>query len=263
MWSRADDWVSNQVFWRGWQGYEPETVPLFYRLACDSAVILDIGAYVGFFSLLAGHANPRSRVFAFEPLPLAYERLLQNVARNALSNVTSVATAIGREEGEVEFFHQSPAAAAVTASDGEAAIPCSSSLSEAFFMPGAQGLVSTKVRVTTMDGFLGGQNIETVDLVKIDTETTEPDVLEGMTATLRRSRPAIFCEVLGNALIERLEGIVHSHGYSAYLLTDKGPVRKERIAGHPVFLNYFFTTMDDTAVKQLATEAAQLAARSS
>src|SRR5882724_8020540 len=29
LWSRGDDWVSNQVYWRGWDGYEPETVPLF------------------------------------------------------------------------------------------------------------------------------------------------------------------------------------------------------------------------------------------
>ena len=62
LWSRGDDWVSNQVYWRGWDGYEPETVPLFWRLAERSAVTLDVGAYVGYFALLAGHANPSGRV---------------------------------------------------------------------------------------------------------------------------------------------------------------------------------------------------------
>jgi hypothetical protein len=33
LWSRGDDWISNQVFWRGWSGYEPETTPLFFELA--------------------------------------------------------------------------------------------------------------------------------------------------------------------------------------------------------------------------------------
>lgn len=76
LWSQADDWVSNQVFWRGWQGYEPETTPLFYRLARRAHVTLDVGAHVGFFSLLAGHANAAGRVFAFEPLEKAFRRFL-------------------------------------------------------------------------------------------------------------------------------------------------------------------------------------------
>src|SRR4051794_24818086 len=69
LWSRGDDWISNQVFWRGWSGYEPETAPLFFRLAQDADVVLDVGAYVGFFAVLAGLANRRSRVLAFEPMP--------------------------------------------------------------------------------------------------------------------------------------------------------------------------------------------------
>src|SRR5689334_14287435 len=58
LWSRGDDWVSTQIFWRGLEGYEPETAQLFLRLAADSSVTLDIGAYVGFYTLLAAQANP-------------------------------------------------------------------------------------------------------------------------------------------------------------------------------------------------------------
>lgn len=61
LWSRGDDWVSNQVFWRGWRGYEAETSGLFYRLATQAATVFDIGAHVGFFTILAAHANPRPR----------------------------------------------------------------------------------------------------------------------------------------------------------------------------------------------------------
>lgn len=50
--SRGDDWVSNQVYWRGWNGYESESVPLFFRLATRASVTLDVGAYVGFYALL-------------------------------------------------------------------------------------------------------------------------------------------------------------------------------------------------------------------
>src|SRR5689334_8155638 len=42
LWSRGDDWVSTQIFWRGLHGYEPETALLFLRLAANSSVTLDI-----------------------------------------------------------------------------------------------------------------------------------------------------------------------------------------------------------------------------
>ncbi len=59
-WSRGDDWVANQVFWRGWDGHERETVRLFWELARDATVILDVGAHVGYYTVLAGLANPRA-----------------------------------------------------------------------------------------------------------------------------------------------------------------------------------------------------------
>jgi hypothetical protein len=104
LWSRGDDWVSNQIFWRGWDGYEPETTPLFFRLAAQSRVTLDVGAYVGFYTLLAAHANPDGQVCAFEPLPSVFRRLQRNIALNRLTNVQCVAAAVGEADGEAEFL---------------------------------------------------------------------------------------------------------------------------------------------------------------
>src|SRR5262245_54920135 len=87
LWCKADDWVSNLVYWRGWKGYEPETVSLFFRLATRARVTIDVGAYVGFFSLLAGHANTSGLVYAFEPMLDPLERLRKNVSLNELTNV--------------------------------------------------------------------------------------------------------------------------------------------------------------------------------
>src|SRR5437764_921604 len=41
LWSRGDDWVSNQVFWRGWDGYETEVAHLFWSLAAKASITLD------------------------------------------------------------------------------------------------------------------------------------------------------------------------------------------------------------------------------
>lgn len=238
--SKGDDWVSNQVFWRGWQGYEPETVPLFFRLAQESKVTFDVGAYVGFFALLAAHANPEGKVFAFEPLSSVYQRLRQNVALNNLPNLETVLGAVGAEEGEAEFFHQ-----------GGNDLPTSSSLSYEFMKDG-KGVTSTKVKIFKLDEFARENNLERVDLMKIDTESTEPEVLRGASSLLERSRPKIICEVLRARGSEKpLEEILRPLGYNFYLLTPDGAVRREQIEGHPEFLNYLFTTQEPGEVSKL------------
>ena len=239
LWSRADDWVSNQVFWRGWRGYEPETAPLFFRLASRAAVTLDVGAYVGFFTLIAGHANPKSRVFAFEPLPDAYRRLLSNIELNGLTNVVAVPSAVGEIDGSAEFF--------MSATN----MPCSSSLSYEF-MQSAERLRIATVPVIKLDRFLRENGVQRVDLMKIDTESTEPQVLNGMMETIRRDRPLIFCEVLmGRGSEESLQEFVRTTGYHAYLLTPDGPECRDRVEGHPEWLNYLFTPLAPSEVAVL------------
>jgi FkbM family methyltransferase len=228
LWSRGDDWVSNQVFWRGWAGYEPETVPLFFHLAQQARVTLDIGAYVGYFTLLAAHANPQGRVLAFEPLPGPRERLIRHVGLNRLENVDCFAMAAGAEDGIAELLH------------APLELPTSSSLS-ATFMRGVEGLQALKVQVRALAGLLAERGISGVDLVKIDTETTEPDVLDGLQGVLERDRPAIFCEVLAERSDERrLTETLSPLGYRFFLLTGSGPVPRSSLQGDPRWLNFLF-----------------------
>ena len=227
LWSRGDDWVSNQVFWRGWRGYEPETAPLFFRLAQRSSLTLDVGAYVGFYSLLAAHANPEGRVLAFEPLPSAYERLTRHVVLNGLSNVECVASAVGAEEGSGLLFHVPGAE-----------LPTSSSLSLEF-MKASGDSESLSVPVVSLDRVLERKALGPVGLIKIDTESTEPDVLASGRAMLARDRPWIVCEVLqGRGAEAGLEAVLRPLGYSFYLLTPEGPRLQPHVEGHALWLNY-------------------------
>lgn len=230
LWSRADDWVSNQIYWRGWTGYEPETTPLFFRAAQQARVTLDVGAYVGFYTLLAGHANPAGQVYAFEPLPQPFERLLYNVSLNRLSNVRCINGAAGEFDGTAELFYAGTP------------MPTNSSLSAGFLQATAQ-VHALRVPLVCLDSFVQANGIDRVDLVKVDTESTEPSVLRGMIQTVRRCHPMIICEVLSGCGNETpLEQILRPLGYHYYLLTPDGPVWREFIEGHPQWLNYLFTT---------------------
>jgi FkbM family methyltransferase len=238
-WSRGDDWVSNQVYWRGWRGYEPETAPLFFRLASRARVTIDVGAHVGFYALLAAHANPAGRVFAFEPMPEIHARLVRNVRLNGLQNVSCVKSAVGATEGIADFYHV------------PSVLPCSSSLSFEF-MASARDVKHQPVSVVALDRFAQREALDRVDLVKIDTESTEPQVLQGMAHILGRDRPSLVCEVLqGRGSEHALEEILGPLGYRYYLLTPDGPSPRERIDGHPQWLNYLFTPLDGDEVARL------------
>lgn len=219
LWSKGDDWVSNQVFWYGALGYEPETSRLFYRMAARARTTIDIGAHVGYYSLLAGHANRHAKVIAFEPLPAVYDRLMRNVRLNGLTNVACVAAAVGRENQTAPFFHVM-----------SLEVPCSSSLSYDVVKHN-RDVRSSNVQVVRLDDFLHEHGVANVDIVKLDTEGTEAHVLEGMVRTLERDRPAIICEILPETagIAERVELLLRPLGYRYYLLTPAGPRATDRI----------------------------------
>jgi FkbM family methyltransferase len=232
LWSRGDDWVSNQVFWGGWSGHEPETAPVFRALAAQARVTIDVGAHVGFYALVAGHANPAGRVFAFEPLALAAERLRGHIRLNGLANVECLPIAASDVDGEVAFHVPS----------GHP-LPCSAGTSAAFHAPWAHAMHTTRVPCVTLDAFARARGLEAVDLIKIDVEGGEPAVLRGAAEVLERHRPDIVCEVLSaTRAADELAQILRPLGYRFYLLAADGPTRRDRLEPHPHWMNHLFTT---------------------
>lgn len=244
--SHGDDNIANLVFWRGWNGYEPETTSTFFNLAKRAKVVIDVGAHIGYYSLIAALANPESQVLAFEPLPEAIQRFKQNVKENNLSNIQLFECALGDSPGTATLFHAPPSI------NG---IPTSSGLSEKFFQYSffvESGVTErTDVQVMTISQVIEDQKISRVDLIKIDTETTEPSVLEGASDVLQRDRPDLIFEVLpgqgtGTALTRQLKPL----GYKFYLLRDAGAEKRSKIEDDPVWWNYLASTMNESTLRE-------------
>lgn len=236
-WSRGDDGVANDVFWREWHGLEPEQTLLFHEFARRSRVTLDVGAHVGFYTVIAALTNPAGRVYALEPLPTVFKRLEQNIALNNLTNVRAFRVAAADVDHEAEFFH-------VVTDD----IPSSSSLSQVFMEQSDSTLQSTTVSAVRLDTLLDDETISSVDLVKIDTETTEPAVLNGMINVLCRSRPAIFCEVLRGGDGAAITALLKPLGYRFLLLTANGVEERSRVEPVNEWRNWLFTCGGPIAV---------------
>lgn len=231
LWSQGDDWIANEVYWRGVFGYEPDMSRLFFELAREARVVLDIGAFVGYYALLAAHANPSARILAFEPNPAVFERLVRNVRLNGAENVESLAIAVSDSAGSVDLYRPSTA------------IPSSSSLSvEMMSKEFGADLHPTRVTTAALDDVMSERGIARVDLMKLDTETTEPAILRGARRTLQRDRPTIVCEVLDGWGVEsQLEAELRPLGYQYFLLTNDGPVRRGALRADARWRNQLFT----------------------
>jgi FkbM family methyltransferase len=236
----SEEWIPTQLFWRGWQGYEPEMTGLFYGLAESAATVLDVGAHAGFYSLLAGLANPQARVFAFEPMPRVFAALERNVKLNKLANVRCFSAAVGALNGTQEFYFP----------DQEQ--PISSSLRSDMLMATfpADSIKHVSVSVVSLDQFIAEQDISQVDLIKLDTERTEHEVLAGARELLKRDRPDIICEVWPDAGNQNeLEDVLRPLGYHFFHLLPDGPTECARIEGSEQALNYFFSARPERADK--------------
>jgi FkbM family methyltransferase len=138
---------------------------------------LDIGANIGYFSLLAAAAIGSSgRVVAFEPTPTVASRLRENILLNRFTNVTVVEAAVSGRDGHAQLSQSTE--------DPEA---------NSLFGPAGEGMV--KVATVSLDDELLRRKITGVDVIKIDAEGSELEVLKGARRLLTTERPAIVLEL--------------------------------------------------------------------
>jgi FkbM family methyltransferase len=132
------------------------------------ATVVDIGAFVGYFALLAARkAGRRGRVVAFEPDRRDFPWLVRNIEDNGFGDrVTASPDAVADREGWLTFFL------------------ADEDRTQSGFFPPPDGGTRVEVECTTLDLFLGGGP---VDVVKIDVEGAELRTLAGMEASLAAS----------------------------------------------------------------------------
>ena len=189
------DHVVRAIWITGWRSYEEPMPILWCAFATESRCVLDVGVNSGFYAILATACGCRV-VHAFEPFPVAMQRLHDNLALNGmLGQVVCVDKAVADKPGQAKLY--------VPMEKFAGMLECSSSLNSNFRAEHKQVI---DVAVTTLDDYVAASELSDVDLVKIDVESQEHLVLLGMENLLRTQRPVIFVEVLessGNE-IERI-----------------------------------------------------------
>lgn len=148
---------------------------------------LDIGANVGFFSLLAAkQVGPTGRVYAFEPEPDICEALSRSAIANGYAHLRTFNLALSDREGELTFHR---------ARDGTA-----SSLVREAEDPDGRYERTLTTQVTRLDTLVRDGKLDPsgVRLIKVDVEGEEARAVAGMLGALEAAGwPAIWCEVRG------------------------------------------------------------------
>lgn len=154
-----------------WGLYSRSETLLFKELVKKGMVVIDVGANIGYFTLLASRlVGDEGKVFAFEPEPYNYSLLCKNLRVNGCNNVTAIQKAVFSQSGKMSLFLEKRNLGG-------------HSLSKAGILDGAGSVV---VEVTSLDEFFQNKGLK-VDIVKMDAEGSEIGILQGMTNLINRN----------------------------------------------------------------------------
>ncbi len=148
--------------------YEEYETKLIFRQAQGCNVAIDVGANIGYYSLLL--AQRAKKVYAFEPEENNLKILRKNLGVNEIKNVEVVAAAVGEKNEKVSLYKSGD-------NFGDHRL-------------WGKGRVK-KINTVRLDDFIKDKK---VDLIKIDTQGWEPAVIEGAKKITKRDRPIIFLE---------------------------------------------------------------------
>ena len=202
--------IENEIFWAGLAGgWEKESMKLWIKLCKLSKNIFDVGANTGIYSLVAKAVKPEANVYAFEPVKRVKAKLDQNLKLNNF-NVFAEELALSDYDGDAIIYDQEV--------EHTLSVAVNKNLAE-------DGIKTIQVRIKTitLKTYIEEQGIETIDLMKIDVETHEPQVLAGMGVYLKQFKPTLLIEILNDDIAKKIEILVEGCGYRFYNIDEKNP----------------------------------------
>ncbi len=175
-WLDAASYLQREIIDTG--EFEPANARVMEKLVGLGDTVLDIGANIGYFTLLLSRlVGPSGRVVAFEPTRHYGDVLRRNLSENSVSNCQVEAFGLSSEEAEL----------LVSIGDSSATLHWAS--------PEEAPRMRETICLERLDDIASRLELERLDFIKIDVDGHEPFFFEGAWQTLERFRPRILLEV--------------------------------------------------------------------
>jgi len=155
------------------QSHEPMTTQVFKSVLCKGMNVINVGANIGYFSLLASKLVGNSgKVWAIEPEPNNFEKLVGNIKLNNMENIIPIKKAASDTNGKARLFISKEE-------------------------PGTHSLVRSylhikdpiEVETIRLDDLIGDYR---VDFIKTDTEGHEMSVLSGASNIITHNKNLVL-----------------------------------------------------------------------
>lgn len=213
--------------------YEPDETDMVRRIIKrlpDNATVFDVGANIGWYSLMLKKCFGNINVYSFEPAPENFARLQRNFHLNDLDDNHLVNAGFYKEKGKLDF-HFNPERTGA------------SSIKNIL----GQNIETIQVDMDTIDSWVINNNVESLDFIKCDVEGAELFVYQGGLESIKKYKPIIMSEMLRkwsakfsyhpNDIIRLLEGV----GYQCYVIAGNGKLKKfGYVDEETIETNYFF-----------------------
>ena len=204
--------------------FERQEVQFIKRELQPGMVFFDIGANMGFYSLIAAkRVGDSGKVHSFEPNPRMFEELKYNIDLNGFTNVKLNCLALADKTRVARLSRY----------ERGKEVYCS--LSNRSF-PGANIIGYDDVQVETLYNYVKKIGINRIDLIKMDVEGAELMVLQGAQSLLESGIPRIIIFELAKINVtgfgyhcEEVLDLLRGFGYAIYQFDIDGSLIKVKL----------------------------------
>jgi FkbM family methyltransferase len=192
------EWAQNQI--RSHNIPEPLTIALFERLLSIGDTYIDVGAHIGFHTLIARSIiGSDGKVLAIEPQPYNCAKILRNWHLNGFTNCIVCVAAASDHDGTVELRNQ----------------PSSDRSRLSISHPSMAGDLPQRfcVLVRRLDGLIRENDVSRAKLLKIDAEGHELSVVKGLGDAI---------EVIENIIVEMWDPVREEYQELVHVLRQRG-----------------------------------------
>jgi FkbM family methyltransferase len=212
---RGKKWTAGSAAHGCWLGsYEFHKQKALQRQLKVGQVVYDIGANVGFYSLLASVlVGEAGHIYSFEPFPDNLRELRRHLVMNRVANCTVVDAAVSAVDGEASFDPSHDR--------------CMGHLS-------AAGIL--RVRTLTLDRFIQEKGIRPPNLMKIDIEGAEYECLRGAAGVIHEFAPVIFLATHGREAHTACLDLLTKWRYRFESLDDRPPSASDELMAFPAMI---------------------------
>ena len=174
-----DCWIGPYLLVDG--SYEKYETELFKKLIKPGQVVVDIGANIGYYTLIASRlAGEAGRVYAFEPGPESFKLLLKNIRINNCANIIPVLKAVADRSAKTKLYLHN-------------IDYCTVSLAEDNIRPLKGYSIDTET-VALDEFFVDTAKEQKIDVIKTDAEGAEGLIIAGAERVLRNNGLSILLE---------------------------------------------------------------------